>query len=75
MPTLTIRNVPATVVQSLKALARRRRHSMEQEVRELLEAYVSERRSVLDQIEAAWSRQARRPTAGEIDAWIATGRS
>jgi len=44
---------------------------MEQEVRELLEAYVSERRSVLDQIEAAWTRQARRPTAGEIEAWIA----
>jgi len=47
---------------------------MEQEVRELLEAYVSERRSVLDQLEAAWSRQSRRPTAREIDAWIANGR-
>jgi len=48
---------------------------MEQEVRELLEVYVSERRSVLDQIEVAWSRQVRRPTAGEVDAWIAAGRS
>jgi hypothetical protein len=48
---------------------------MEQELRELLEVYVSERRSVLDQIEAAWSRQARRPTAGEVDKWIAAGRS
>ena len=75
MPTLTIRNVPATVVRSLKALARRRRRSMEQEVRELLETYVSERRSVLDQIEAAWKRQTRRPTAGEVDAWVAAGRS
>lgn len=75
MATLTIRNVPPKVVRSLKALARRRRRSMEQEVRELLEVYVSERRSVLDQIEAAWSRQSRRPTAGEIDAWIAAGRS
>ena len=75
MPTLTIRNVPATVVRTLKALARRQRRSMEQEVRELLETYISERRSVLEQIEAAWSRQARRPTAAEVDAWIATGRS
>ena len=75
MPTLTIRSVPATVVSSLKALARRRRHSMEQEIRELLEVYVSERRSVLDQIEAAWGRQARRPTADEVDQWIAAGRS
>ena len=75
MPTLTIRNVPPAVVRSLKALARRRRHSMEQEVRELLEVYVLERRSVLDQIEAAWSRQTRRPTAAEVDAWMTAGRS
>jgi plasmid stability protein len=75
MPTLTIRNVPPAVVRSLKALARRRRRSMEQEVRELLEAYVSERQSVLSQIEASWNRQTRRPTAREIDSWIAAGRS
>ncbi|MFN0167099.1 MAG: FitA-like ribbon-helix-helix domain-containing protein [Bryobacteraceae bacterium] len=75
MPTLTIRNVPEPVVRSLKALARRRRRSMEQEVRELLETYMSERRSVLDQIEAGWSRQTRRPTAAEVDAWITAGRS
>ena len=74
MPTLTIRDVPLAVVRSLKALARRRRHSMQQEVRELLEVYVSERRSVLEQIEAAWSRQSRRPDAREIDAWISAGR-
>lgn len=74
MPTITIRNVPATVVRSLKALARRRRRSMEQEARELIEVYVSERRSVINQIEAGWSRQTRRPTAGEVDAWIAAGR-
>jgi plasmid stability protein len=75
MPTLTIRNVPARVVRSLKALARRRRRSMEQEVRELLEAHVAERGSVLEQIEAAWARQGRRPTAAEVDAWIGVGRS
>lgn len=75
MPTLTIRNVPPAVVRSLKTLARRRHRSMEQEVREMLEIHVSERRSVLDQIEAAWSRQTRRPSAREIDAWITAGRS
>jgi plasmid stability protein len=75
MPTLTIRNVPPAVVRSLKTLARRRRRSMEQEVRELLETYVSERRSILDQIEAAWCRQSRRPGAREVDAWITAGRS
>jgi len=74
MPTLTIRNVPAKVVRALKAIARRRRRSMEQEIRELLEAHVAERQSVLEQIEAGWSRQGRRPTAAEVDAWIGVGR-
>ena len=74
MPTLTIRNVPTKVVKALKSLARRRRRSMEQEVRELLEGHVAERRSVLEQIEAGWARQTRRPTAAEVDAWIGVGR-
>ncbi len=74
MPTITIRNVPAKVVQSLKALARRHSRSMEQEVRELIEGYVVERRAVLDQIEAGWSRQTRRPSHSEIDAWMGVGR-
>lgn len=74
MPTLTIRNVPTKVVKSLKSLARRRRRSMEQEVRDLLEAHVAERQSVIEQIEAGWARQTRRPTAAEVDAWIGVGR-
>jgi plasmid stability protein len=74
MPTITVRNVPPKVVQSLKALARRHNRSMEQEVRDLLEGYVAERRAVLDQIEAGWQLQARRPTAAEIDSWLAVGR-
>lgn len=48
---------------------------MEQEVREMLETHVSERQSLLEQVEASWQRQARRPKAEEIDAWIAVGRS
>jgi predicted nucleic acid-binding protein/plasmid stability protein len=66
MPTLTIRNVPDQLVKSLKALAQSRRHSMEQELRELLEAHLAERQSVLAQIEAGWSRQTRRPTVKEV---------
>ena len=72
--TLTIRNVPARVVRGLKALARRRNQSMEQEVRDILEDYVAERTFVLKQIEASWAGQDRRPTAEEIDAWIAVAR-
>jgi len=74
MATLTIRNVPARIVRGLKALAKRRNTSMEQEVRELLEEYVAERSSLLRQIEAGWERQARRPSAKEVDDWINAGR-
>jgi plasmid stability protein len=72
--TLTIRNVPVRVVRGLKALARRRDQSMEQAVRELLAAQFEDRASVLRQIEASWAGQARRPSAAEIDGWIASGR-
>jgi plasmid stability protein len=74
MATLTIRNVRPAVVKSLKALARRNQRSMEQQVRELLEDYVTERRSVLEQIEAGWAAQPRRPTAQQVDNWIGAGR-
>lgn len=74
MPTLTIRNLPLRVVQSLKSLAERNGRSMEQEVREVIEEHVSEREAVLDQIEASWSEQRRRPTAAEVDRWLETGR-
>ena len=75
MPTLTIRNVPQRIVKSLKSIASRNGHSMEQEVRRLLETSVNERSAVLDQVEAGWAGQARRPRAAEIDLWIAAGRA
>jgi len=74
MATLTVRNVPAKVVKSLKTLARRNRRSMEQEVRSVLEQHVGDRRALLTEVERSWTRQARRPKARELDAWIAEGR-
>ena len=74
MASLTIRNVPDKVTKSLKTLARKNHRSMEQEVREIINEHVGERLSVLDQIEAAWVKQTRRPTAAEVEGWIATGR-
>jgi plasmid stability protein len=75
MASLTIRNVPPKVVKSLKTLARQNHRSMEQEVRALLDEYVGDRLALLEQVESAWSRQARRPAAREVDAWIAAGRT
>jgi plasmid stability protein len=74
MATLTVRNLRPRLVKSLKALARKNRHSMEQEVRELLEQHFADRASILQQIEAGWAAQARRPTAKEVDRWIGVGR-
>ena len=74
MPTLTIRNIPESVIRSLKSLAARNARSMEQEVREILEENVIDRISTLEQIEKSWKRQARRPTPGEINRWIRSGR-
>jgi plasmid stability protein len=74
MATLTIRNIPARVVRSLKALAGRNHRSMEQEVRELIADHTSERSSVLEQIEARWKKQKRRPTSRQIEEWIRAGR-
>ncbi len=74
MPTLTIRNVPPGIVRSLKSLAQRHGRSMEQEVREVIEEHVTEREAVLEQIEASWGEQQRRPTAVEVDRWLDTGR-
>ncbi|MBM4245648.1 MAG: hypothetical protein FJ148_17875 [Deltaproteobacteria bacterium] len=72
--TLTIRNVPVRVVRALKAIAKRRHRSMEQEVRDLLEEYVGERAAVVKQVEASWEPQSRRPSAAEVEKWIVTGR-
>ena len=74
MATLTIRNVPARVVRALKAQAERNRRSMEQEVREIIEAQVGDRASAVAQIERAWASQKRSPTAHEIEGWIREGR-
>ncbi len=75
MATLTIRNVPAETVKTLKSLAHSNKRSMEQEVREILHGFIAERHSVLEQIEQSWAAQTRRPTAREIDGWIAPGRT
>ena len=75
LATLTIRNVPQRIVRRLKALAKRRNTSMEQVVRDLLEEQAGDRSVVLDEIEAAWERQARRPNATDVEAWLATGRN
>lgn len=74
MATLTIRNVSDELVERLKSVAARHGHSMEQEVRLLLEGRYRDREEVLRRIEA---QRAGLPkaSADEIDRWISDGRT
>ena len=73
MATLTIRRVPDTVVERLKAVARSKGHSMEQEVRELLEERYATRAEVLERIKKRWGTLPPISKA-EVDAWRNIGR-
>ena len=74
MSTITVRNVPESVVAALKELAKRNRRSMEQEVRRLLESVVEDRLSACRQIEESWDSQAAPTTREQVDDWIAGSR-
>lgn len=73
MATLTIRSVPDEIVERLRETARTNGHSMEQEVRELLQERYAERSAVLERVRARWSDQ---PAASvdEVDAWLSESR-
>jgi hypothetical protein len=48
---------------------------MEREMCDRIFGNVKKRLSAIEQIEAAWERQRRSPTAQEVDAWITTRRA
>lgn len=68
MPTLTIRNLPAVVVNRIKKSAKLKGVSMEQEVREILETRYGSRDAVLAGIRRRWS-ELPPARAGEIERW------
>ena len=71
MATITVRNLPARVVDSLKARAKLNGKSMEQQVREILEANAMDRQEIFRYIEKElWPKIENPPTKEEIDEWI-----
>lgn len=74
MATLTIRNVPDDVVERIKTAAAQKGHSIEQEVRELLEARFQAKNEALRRIRERW-KDLPETTPEEIERWIATGRT
>lgn len=72
MATLTIRNVPEDVVERLKRVAKNKGRSMEQELRELLQARYPSRAQVLEDVRERW-KTLPPVSAEEIDSWIEEG--
>ena len=73
MATLTIRDLPDELVERLKSVARSHGHSMEQEVRSLLEARYAPRATVIARIQDRWA-ELPEIQAEDLDAWLAEGR-
>jgi hypothetical protein len=54
MATITIRNVPAQLVDRIKRLAEQKGVSMEQEIRDLLQSRYVQRDAAIDRIRRRW---------------------
>lgn len=73
MGTLTIRGVPEEVIKEVKTSAELHQHSMEQEIRELLQRRYGPRSEVLRRIHERWE-QMPCTDAKEIEDWREKGR-
>ena len=75
MATITVRNLPDSVVRALKELAERNNRSMEQEAREIISSRVMDRRAVMQMLRDGWDRQARAVRVDEADEWTRQSRA
>lgn len=75
MATITVRNLPDSVVRALKELAERNNRSMEQEAREIISSRVMDRRAVMQMLRDGWDRQSRAVRADEADEWARQSRA
>ena len=73
MATLTIRNLSDDLIERLKASAKASNRSMEQEVRELLEARYQEKKQLIKSIKQSWD-ELPETSAQTMDAWRQEGR-
>ena len=73
MATITVRNLNEDIVDRLKAVAEENGRSMEQEVRELLEARFAPKADVLDRVRARW-KKTKGPSRAEVADWRSEGR-
>jgi len=75
MATITVRNLPDSVVRALKELAERNNRSMEQEAREIISSRVMDRGAVMKMLRDCWDSQARAVRMDEADEWARQSRA
>jgi plasmid stability protein len=73
--TLTVRSVPDSVLQVLRARARRNRRSMQKEIISILAEAAIDRSSLVEQLRSVRSRLGAKMTLVEIHAAIEEGRA
>ena len=73
MATLTIRNLPEKVVERVKTIAEQNGHSMEKEIRELIQERFAQKGEVLARMKKRW-QQRLVPSAKQVNQWIESGR-
>lgn len=74
MATVTIRNLPDDVIKRIKQLASEKGHSMEQEIRDLLETRYAAKIEVANRIRQRWQTLPE-TTSEEVNNWRSEGRA
>ena len=75
MATITVRNLPDSVVRALKELAERNNRSMEQEAREIISSRVMDRQAVMRVPREGWLRRTRPVRQDEAEEWVRQSRA
>ena len=75
MATITVRNLPDSVVRALKELAERDNRSMEQEAREIISSRVLDRQTVARMIREGRERHTRPVRRDEAEEWVRQSRA
>ena len=75
MATITVRNLPDSVVRALKELAERNNRSMEQEAREIISSRVMDRQAVMRMLREGWLRHSRPVRQDEAEEWVRQSRA
>jgi len=75
MATITVRNLPDSVVRALKELAERNNRSMEQEAREIISSRVMDRQAVMRVLREGWLRHSCPVRQDEAEEWVRQSRA